>query len=52
LPSTVPDKPRVPDDDNPLAGDTVVLPGSPLAKRRDEDDDEDDDDSEDPTVLK
>jgi len=51
LPAHVPDKPRDSDDDSPIAGDTVVLPGSPRA-RREKAADDDADDSEDPTVLK
>lgn len=49
VPDAVPDNPG--DDDNPIAGDTVVLPSSPLANKNAEDDD-DDDDSEDPTILR
>lgn len=56
VPDAVPDNPG--DDDNPIAGDTVVLPNSPLANSKDEDDkdddddDDDDDNSEDPTILR
>lgn len=50
VPDAVPDNPG--DDDNPIAGDTVVLPSSPLAHKNAEDDDDDDDDSEDPTILR
>ena len=50
VPDAVPDRPG--DDDNPIAGDTVVLPSSPLAKKKDDHDDDDDDDSEDPTILR
>ena len=48
LPEHVPDDPVAPGDIP--AGDTVVLPSSPLNKKVDDDDD--DDESEDPTVLK
>lgn len=54
VPDAVPDKPG--DEDNPIAGDTVVLPNSPLANKEAGDkaaeDDDEDDDSEDPTILR
>ena len=54
VPDAVPDNPG--DESNPIGGDTVVLPGSPLAQNKAgdsaADEDDDDDDSEDPTVLR
>jgi len=50
LPDAVPDRPV--DEDNPIVGDTVILPSSPLAQGNKDDEEDDDDESEDPTLLK